>query len=164
MLGPILFVLYASLVSDIINYHSLHHESFVDDTRLHESAHITELDQLISKLQDCITDLKSWMIHNKLQLSDDKTELMLATPKKVSQLFFSPSFYADQSSQYLFFSIRSQPRCRSRPNIVFQAACLEHLQSSIPGAPHNQYHSPLSFCSRNQNPGLCFCPVKNRVL
>ena len=125
MLGPILFVLYATPVSDI-NYHSLHRENFADDTQLYKSAHITELDQFISRTQDCLTDLKTWMIHNKLQLSDDKTELMLATPKKVSQLFFSPSFYADQSSQYLFFSIRSQPRCRSRPNIVFQEACLEN--------------------------------------
>ena len=82
VLGPILFVLYATPVSDIIDYHSLHHESFADDTQPHESAHITELDQLISGIQDCITDFKTWMIHNKQQLNDDKTELRLATPKK----------------------------------------------------------------------------------
>ena len=39
------------------------------------------LDQLISRIQDCIRDLVTWMIHNKLQRNDDETELMLVTPK-----------------------------------------------------------------------------------
>ena len=76
------FVLDAIPVLDIINFHSLNHESFANDTQLHKSAHITKLDQLISKIQDCITDLKTRMIHNKLQLNDYKTELMLATSEK----------------------------------------------------------------------------------
>ena len=59
VVGPILFVFCAPPVSDIINYHSLHHGSFADDTQLHKLAHITELDQLISRIQDCITDLKT---------------------------------------------------------------------------------------------------------
>ena len=44
VLGPILFLLYATPVSDIINYHLRHHEGFADDTQLHTSPHITELD------------------------------------------------------------------------------------------------------------------------
>ena len=59
VLGPILFVLYATPVSDIINYHSLHHERFADDTKLHKSARIAEFNQLISRIHDCITDLKT---------------------------------------------------------------------------------------------------------
>ena len=52
------------------------------ENRWSESKLGCHLDQLISRIQDCITDLKTWMIHNKLQLNDDKTELMLTTPKK----------------------------------------------------------------------------------
>ena len=37
---------------------------------------------------------------------------------------------------------------------------LEHLQVGTPGALQNQYHSPLSFCWRNQNPDQCFCPSR----
>ena len=65
VLGTILFVLYATPVSDIINYHSLHHERFADDTKLHKSARIAEFNQLISRIQDCITDLKTRMIHKE---------------------------------------------------------------------------------------------------
>ena len=59
VLGHILFVFYIAPVSDIINYHLLLHESFADDTQLHKLAHIPELDQLISRIQYCITDLKT---------------------------------------------------------------------------------------------------------
>ena len=82
VLGPILFVLYAAPVSDCISKHSLSHESFADDTELYQSASLTEVDGLIVKIQDCIADLKTWMTINKLQLNDDKTEFMLACPKK----------------------------------------------------------------------------------
>ena len=40
---------------------------------------IFKIDSLISQTQDCITDLKDWMITNKLQLNDDKTEIMFVT-------------------------------------------------------------------------------------
>ena len=32
VLGPVLFVLYASPVSDVISRHAMSHESFADDT------------------------------------------------------------------------------------------------------------------------------------
>ena len=106
--GPILFVLYATPVSDIMNYYSLHRESFSDNTQLHQSAHITELDQLISRIQDCITDLKTWMIHNKLWFNDDKTELMLATPTKFhNHPSLPPSMHINQVDIYFSPSVRS---------------------------------------------------------
>ena len=82
VLGPILFVLYAAPVSDVVSKHSLSHESFADDTQLYHSSSLTEIDGVILRMQDCIADLKTWMTLNKLQLNDDKTELMLAYPKK----------------------------------------------------------------------------------
>ncbi|KAK7105200.1 hypothetical protein V1264_016609 [Littorina saxatilis] len=82
VLGPILFVLYASPVSDVISRHALSHESFADDTQLHQSAPLAEVDDLVSRTQDCIADLSDWMSLNKLQLNSDKTEVMLGCPKK----------------------------------------------------------------------------------
>ncbi|KAL8564269.1 hypothetical protein ACOMHN_050880 [Nucella lapillus] len=43
------------------------------------AAPISEIDSLISRTRGCITDLKDWMTTNKLQLNDDKTELMVVT-------------------------------------------------------------------------------------
>ena len=83
VLGPVLFVLYAAPVSDVISRHAMLHESFADDTQLHQSASIAEIDVLMSRTQECIAGLKDWMTLNKLQLNDDKTEIMLACPKKL---------------------------------------------------------------------------------
>ena len=165
VLGPILFVLCATPVSDNIYHHLLQHESFANDTQLHQSAHITELDQLISGIQDCITDFKTWMIHNKQQLNDDKTELRLATPKKFhNRSSLPPALQSNQVDISFSPSVRSLGVVLDQ-TLSFKQHVLNILRvSSIPGSPKNQYHSPLSFCSRNQNPDLCFCSLKNRIL
>ena len=109
-------------------------------------SNITELDQLISRIQYCTTDFKTRMIYNKLQLNDDKTELMLAPPGTFhNHPSHPPSTQINQVDISFSPSVRSL-KFRSRPNIIFQAACLQHLQSSIPGAPQNQYYLKLPFC------------------
>ena len=82
VLGPILFVLYASPVSDVISRHTMSHESFADDTQVHQSAPIDGIGGLMARTRECISDLKVRMTQNKLQLNDEKTELLLACPKK----------------------------------------------------------------------------------
>ena len=47
VLWPILFVLYASPVSDVVSRHTMSDESFADDTQVHQSAPIDGMDGLI---------------------------------------------------------------------------------------------------------------------
>ena len=82
VLGPVLFVLYASPVSDVISRHGMLHESFADDTQLHQSALIADIDSLITRTQGCIAELKDWMTVNKLQLNDEKTELIFVSSQR----------------------------------------------------------------------------------
>ena len=108
VLGPILFVMYASPVSDVVKKHSLSHESFADDTQLYQSAPLSEVDEVIVQVQDCITDLKTWMTVNKLQLNDDKTEFMLACPKKFLGLSSLPTSVNIKNTRVSFStSVRS---------------------------------------------------------
>eukprot|EP00745_Piridium_sociabile_P006224 TRINITY_DN14013_c0_g1_i1.p1 TRINITY_DN14013_c0_g1~~TRINITY_DN14013_c0_g1_i1.p1 ORF type:complete len:149 (+),score=25.11 TRINITY_DN14013_c0_g1_i1:174-620(+) len=65
-----------------ISRHAMSHQSFADDTQLHQSGSVADIDGLMAQTRECIADLKTWMTHNKLQLNDDKTEFMLACPKK----------------------------------------------------------------------------------
>ena len=77
VLGPILFVLYTTPLSDIIANHSVNHQLFADDTQLQKSAPFNEVTNLTKELNACTDNIKTWMTENQLKLNDDKTEALL---------------------------------------------------------------------------------------
>ena len=77
VLGPILFVLYTTPLSDIKGNHSLNHQLFADDTQLQKSAPLSEVTNLTKKLNACTDNIKTWTTENQLKLNDDKTEALL---------------------------------------------------------------------------------------
>ena len=77
VLGPILFVLYTTPLSDIIANHSVNHQLFADDTQLQKSAPLNEVTNLTKELNACTDNIKTWMTENQLKLNDDKTEALL---------------------------------------------------------------------------------------
>ena len=87
---------------------------------------------------------QTWMIHNKLQLNGDKTELAFATSKRFDN---HPSLPPMQTCQV---NISFSPPVRSLGVVLDQTLSMfvyiEYLRNSIPAAPQNQVHSPLSFC------------------
>ena len=79
VLGPVLFVLYTTPLSDIIISHSVNHQLFADDTLLQKSTSPNEVQSLTRDLQLCRDDIKSWMCSNQLKLNEDKTEAILCS-------------------------------------------------------------------------------------
>ena len=77
VLGPILFVLCTTPLSDIIANQSVNHQLFADDTQLQKSAPLNEVTNLTKELNACTDDIKTWMTENQLKLNDDKTEALL---------------------------------------------------------------------------------------
>ena len=76
VLGPILFILYAQPLSDIISYHSVSHHvcGWHWTVQIGFSFRSFTLSRTI---EACISDVKVWIVQNKLQLNDDKTEILL---------------------------------------------------------------------------------------
>ena len=79
-LGPLLFTLYVSKLFDIIKGHLPHVHTYADDTQLYlafkpDSA-VNALDA-VNAMELCIRDLRTWMLHDKLKLNDNKTEFIL---------------------------------------------------------------------------------------
>ena len=73
-MGPILFTLYTSSLSDVISKHGAIYHLHVDDTQLYLSFSpdddIQQKEQ-IQKLEKCISDIREWMIDNRLKLNDN---------------------------------------------------------------------------------------------
>ena len=84
--GPILFILYKQPLSDITEHHSVLHHMHADDTELYSSTPGSSPDFLFFNMQNCVSDVKKWTTHNKLQLNEDKTEALLFDPSKSSDL------------------------------------------------------------------------------
>ena len=91
VLGPILFILYTYPVSNIVKSHRLSHHSFSDDNQIYVSGSISDVQNLVTSTQSCISELKSWMDVNKLKLNEDKTEMILIKPQKSSSGTSLPS-------------------------------------------------------------------------
>ncbi len=89
VLGPVLFILYTQQLSSLILEHQLCHHSFSDDNQLYKSFQISQLQQAVVDTQACVSDIQSWMFHNKLQLNSDKTEIIFINSQhnQISGLF-----------------------------------------------------------------------------
>ena len=79
-LGPLIFTMYASKLFEVVKNHLLNIHAYTDDTQIYLSFKPDSAagkQDAITALQDCITDIRSWMIADRLKLNDDKTEFMI---------------------------------------------------------------------------------------
>ena len=77
VLGPFLFSLYITSLSQVIANHSLSHHLYADDTQVYISLSQSNRQESLSTLTYCLTDILSWMESIKLKLNPDKTDLII---------------------------------------------------------------------------------------
>ena len=66
VLGPLKLCLYLMPMSAILIYHNIGYHVYADDTQLYISFKCEQPLEAISKLNSCLTDIRRWMITNKL--------------------------------------------------------------------------------------------------
>ena len=103
VLGPVLFVLYTTPLSDIIANHPVCHQLFADDTQLQKSAPPNNIKSLKHDLQNRwhksrTDDIKAWMCNNQL----DKTEAILFSTPSLSLCHCLPSSIMVGTHEILF--------------------------------------------------------------
>uniref|UniRef100_A0AAR2K389 Reverse transcriptase domain-containing protein n=1 Tax=Pygocentrus nattereri TaxID=42514 RepID=A0AAR2K389_PYGNA len=71
ILGPLLFTLYLLPLGTVISNHGVNFHCYADDTQLYISAKSDDQHRL-KKMQDCVKDVKGWMLRNFLLLNSNK--------------------------------------------------------------------------------------------
>ena len=67
ILGPVLFILYTTPFTCLIEKYSIRHKMFSYDTQLNHSESPKNYSDLVRSLQDCVKDIGLWMEENKLK-------------------------------------------------------------------------------------------------
>ena len=76
ILGPLLFILYTSNITDIAWRHGILIHIYADDTQLYIKLAIRDIENAKVKLTQCFTDIQSWCASMRLKLNASKTELI----------------------------------------------------------------------------------------
>ena len=90
ILGPFLFTLFITPLGDICRKYHIKFHGYADDQQLYcsfDPKNRQDSSVAISRLEDCISSVRSWMRVNRLKLNDDKTEvIMLGTRSNLSKV------------------------------------------------------------------------------
>ena len=74
VLGPLKFCLYLLPMSAILKYHKIGYHVYA---QLYISFKCKQPLESISKVNSCLSDIRRWMITNKLKINDSKTEFIV---------------------------------------------------------------------------------------
>ena len=76
LLGPILYLLYTSPLSDIVKKFNLSYHFYADDSHLYLTFQPTipgVRDLAVSNIERCVLEIDHWMLVNRVKLNKDKT-------------------------------------------------------------------------------------------
>ena len=77
VLGPIKFCLYLFSLCAILKEHNIDYHIYADDTQLYISFNSKKHLNSLTKLNNCISDIRVWMIKNKLKINDSNTNFII---------------------------------------------------------------------------------------
>ncbi len=92
VLDPLLFLIYMLPLGNIIRKYGINFHCYADDTiYLNISTRPDETSKL-SKLTECVQNVKDWVTNNFLILNSNKTDILLIGPKKQYTESLGPKF------------------------------------------------------------------------
>ena len=116
VLGPLKFCIQLLPLEEILRYHGIGYHIYADDTQLYLSFKCDNPSITLSKLNNCISDIRVWMIKNKLKINDSKTEFIVFRSPQAKQDLSGLSVSVGDSvifDQFLNFDDYISGVCRS---------------------------------------------------
>ena len=94
-LGPLLYVIYASKLFNIIEWHHLDAHCYADDSQLYLSFRpsdgLSSQTNAIQAMERRIEDVRNWLVSDRLLLNDEKTEfLLISTCQQLAKVDLLP--------------------------------------------------------------------------
>ena len=119
-------------IGSILHHHGIDYHIYADDTQLYIKFDLSDPSIALEKNNLCISDIRTWMIKNKLKINDSKTEFLV-----LSSSFFKQQF---NDSQINVGNTEINPSLSARNlGVIFDSHLnLEsHINSVCPGTPRN---------------------------
>ena len=66
-------------LGSILRHHCVNYYIYADDAQLYITFDLSDPSVAIVKLNLCISDIRTWVIINKLKINDSKTEFLVLT-------------------------------------------------------------------------------------
>ena len=80
LLGPVSFTMYAMPMQRIIRKHGVVYHKYADDTQryvIYNPHVLGYMQRSVKQLEDCIAEIRGWMINRMLKLNDNNTEMVI---------------------------------------------------------------------------------------
>ena len=146
VLGPLLFAVYCSPVANIITAHGVPYYQYVVDTQLCLALHADNTAARLAVLAECTTDVRQWYLQNGIQLSPDKSEvLIVGTSNQLRAVSSAVSSVADAgidlstADEMKVLRVKLDRWLTFDKHITMVArACNYHAHPSHTASAHNQ--------------------------
>ena len=94
VLGGLKYTMYTTPLDKLIVAHLVNHEDYADDTNLYMSFNLrspADTAETVTRMENCLTDVETWMLRNRLKLNRKKTEVVVFVPPRQKSIDFLPT-------------------------------------------------------------------------
>ena len=90
VLGPQLFSIYLLPLGKILRWHGVKFHIYADDTQLYVEFDLQDVSSFLKALlalEECIKEIRAWMVHNRQMFNDGKSEFQIIVPRHYKAKF-----------------------------------------------------------------------------